>query len=334
MSIALETLFEYKIPKILVIPEGTEKDLPSLLRGYDVAEINVFDIKKLKEKLHAFIPKVREMAKKTILRPKPFPFETIIFDQPSEDEWLMAEDEPLMLLMQQLGISLSSDLQIETSNETSKTQNYKNQLRQHIEFITKSLTSRERDILWLRYGLDDGRPKTLEEIGYIFNHSRERIRQIEAKALQKLRSTKATKPQEPQPPTEPQPKINFPAKGESQDNVATGYMHTEFSLDANGNLKAKTRIWTDNPLIGFTGGVFIALLDVLKFPIWSTEQHKYGVDGQLINRSERTVNWHETVPADKLARAVGYVIVHDHTPRNRLRDWLQSEDGQNKIQWW
>ena len=46
---------------------------------------------------------------------------------------------------------------------------------------------RRTDVLRLRYGLDDGRMKTLEEIGQIFNVTRERIRQIEAKALRKLR---------------------------------------------------------------------------------------------------------------------------------------------------
>jgi DNA-binding CsgD family transcriptional regulator len=46
---------------------------------------------------------------------------------------------------------------------------------------------RERDVLLLRYGLDDGYPRTLEEIGSILKLTRERIRQIEAKALAKLR---------------------------------------------------------------------------------------------------------------------------------------------------
>ena len=56
-----------------------------------------------------------------------------------------------------------------------------------LESVLNSLSPRERDVLRLRYGLDDGRMKTLEEIGQIFNVTRERIRQIEAKALRKLR---------------------------------------------------------------------------------------------------------------------------------------------------
>ena len=50
-----------------------------------------------------------------------------------------------------------------------------------------SLTQREQEVLRLRFGLDDGRSRTLEEVGREFRVTRERIRQIEAKALRKLR---------------------------------------------------------------------------------------------------------------------------------------------------
>ena len=53
--------------------------------------------------------------------------------------------------------------------------------------VLGTLTEREQKVLRLRFGLDDGRPKTLEEVGQAFNITRERIRQIEAKALRKLR---------------------------------------------------------------------------------------------------------------------------------------------------
>ena len=60
-------------------------------------------------------------------------------------------------------------------------------LREDLESVLATLSPRERDVLRLRYGLDDGRMKTLEDIGQIFEVTRERIRQIEAKALRKLR---------------------------------------------------------------------------------------------------------------------------------------------------
>ena len=56
-----------------------------------------------------------------------------------------------------------------------------------------SLTSRERRVLQLRFGLEDGRSRTLEEVGREFNVTRERIRQIEAKALRKLRHPSRSK---------------------------------------------------------------------------------------------------------------------------------------------
>jgi RNA polymerase primary sigma factor len=76
---------------------------------------------------------------------------------------------------------------IESDGETPEDQVAKNLLREDLESVLSTLSPRERDVLRLRYGLDDGRMKTLEEIGQIFNVTRERIRQIEAKALRKLR---------------------------------------------------------------------------------------------------------------------------------------------------
>ncbi|MFN5855749.1 MAG: RNA polymerase sigma factor RpoD [Pseudanabaenaceae cyanobacterium] len=76
---------------------------------------------------------------------------------------------------------------IESDGETPDDQVAKALLREDLESVLGTLSPRERDVLRLRYGLDDGRMKTLEEIGQIFNVTRERIRQIEAKALRKLR---------------------------------------------------------------------------------------------------------------------------------------------------
>jgi RNA polymerase primary sigma factor len=61
-------------------------------------------------------------------------------------------------------------------------------LKDRIDSVLKSLTSREREIIKLRYGLGDGYSYTLEEVGRIFKVTRERVRQIEAKAVKKLQS--------------------------------------------------------------------------------------------------------------------------------------------------
>jgi len=61
-------------------------------------------------------------------------------------------------------------------------------LREHIDTLLQDLKERERQVIILRFGLEDGHPRTLEEVGKEFNVTRERIRQIEAKALRKLRN--------------------------------------------------------------------------------------------------------------------------------------------------
>ncbi|MFA7370118.1 MAG: sigma-70 family RNA polymerase sigma factor, partial [Kiritimatiellales bacterium] len=60
-------------------------------------------------------------------------------------------------------------------------------LREKIGDVLETLTAREQEVLTLRFGLVDGYPRTLEEVGRQFNVTRERIRQIEAKALRKMR---------------------------------------------------------------------------------------------------------------------------------------------------
>ncbi len=61
-------------------------------------------------------------------------------------------------------------------------------LREHIDILLDDLKDREKQVVILRFGLEDGHPRTLEEVGKEFNVTRERIRQIEAKALRKLRN--------------------------------------------------------------------------------------------------------------------------------------------------
>ena len=66
-------------------------------------------------------------------------------------------------------------------------------LKEQLNDVMKTLTPREAKVLRLRFGLDDGKSRTLEEVGKQFNVTRERIRQIEAKALRKLRHPSRSK---------------------------------------------------------------------------------------------------------------------------------------------
>lgn len=66
-------------------------------------------------------------------------------------------------------------------------------LREQLESVLDTLTDREENVLRLRFGLEDGRTRTLEEVGRVFGVTRERIRQIEAKSVTKVTSSKSFK---------------------------------------------------------------------------------------------------------------------------------------------
>ena len=90
------------------------------------------------------------------------------------------------------GDALGDTLDVESGNkDESAGQLY---LSEDVEGILGTLTYREREVLRLRYGIADGNCKTLEEVGVVFRVTRERIRQIEAKALRKLRQPQRAKP--------------------------------------------------------------------------------------------------------------------------------------------
>jgi RNA polymerase primary sigma factor len=77
---------------------------------------------------------------------------------------------------------------IEDQNLTPPAEVASNQLlKEQVGKVLSELTPREQRVIILRFGIDDGRSRTLEEIGHEFNVTRERIRQIEAKAIRKLR---------------------------------------------------------------------------------------------------------------------------------------------------
>ena len=75
----------------------------------------------------------------------------------------------------------------DTSVESPMVAAARSLMKDEVQAVLETLTARERRVLQLRFGLEDGRARTLEEVGKEFNVTRERIRQIEAKALEKLR---------------------------------------------------------------------------------------------------------------------------------------------------
>ena len=79
-------------------------------------------------------------------------------------------------------------------------------LKDILDSALKGLSKREQRVLRLRYGYDDGRPRTLEEVGSEFQVTRERIRQIEAKALRKLRHPSRSRKLEDFADSPPKPK--------------------------------------------------------------------------------------------------------------------------------
>ena len=87
-----------------------------------------------------------------------------------------------------LGDFIEDETTVTPSDSVSTTM-----LKETVLSVLNSLTPREEKVLRLRYGVDDGRPRTLEEVGKEFNVTRERIRQIEAKALRKLRHPSRSK---------------------------------------------------------------------------------------------------------------------------------------------
>lgn len=124
--------------------------------------------------------------------------------KPSEDELSHLSEIPLhkvreLIKISQLPISLETPIGDDESNSLSdivEGDSDKNPeervlsdlLREDLEKVLSTyLTEREQMVLRLRFGLHDGTPRTLEEVGYVYNVTRERIRQIEAKALEKLR---------------------------------------------------------------------------------------------------------------------------------------------------
>ena len=121
------------------------------------------------KELHMDVPKVEEIMK--------------IAQEPVSLETPVGEEED-----SHLGDFIQDDDASQPSEEASYTL-----LREQLEDVLATLTSREQQVLRMRFGLQDGKPHTLEEVGKEFDVTRERIRQIEAKALRKLRHPSRSK---------------------------------------------------------------------------------------------------------------------------------------------
>ena len=118
-------------------------------------------------------------------------------DMPVEkvEEILKIAQEPVSLetpIGEEEDSHLGDFIQDEGASEPAEAASY-NLLREQLVDVLKTLTPREETVLRMRFGLEDGQPKTLEEVGKEFNVTRERIRQIESKALRKLRHPSRSK---------------------------------------------------------------------------------------------------------------------------------------------
>lgn len=111
------------------------------------------------------------------------------------EEILKIAQEPVSLetpIGEEEDSHLGDFIQDEGTSEPAEAASF-NLLREQLVDVLKSLTPREETVLRMRFGLEDGHPRTLEEVGKEFNVTRERIRQIESKALRKLRHPSRSK---------------------------------------------------------------------------------------------------------------------------------------------
>ncbi len=111
------------------------------------------------------------------------------------EEILKIAQEPVSLetpIGEEEDSHLGDFIKDEGSHEPAEAASY-NLLREQLVDVLKTLTPREETVLRMRFGLEDGHPRTLEEVGKEFNVTRERIRQIESKALRKLRHPSRSK---------------------------------------------------------------------------------------------------------------------------------------------
>ena len=128
-------------------------------------------------------PSIKEIAQKVSMHPKKVRHILKISQDPVSLETPVGKEEDT-----HLGDFIPDDDALAPAEAASMAM-----LREQILHILYTLTPREEKVLRLRFGLEDGKPHTLEEVGKKFRVTRERIRQIEAKALRKLRHPSRSK---------------------------------------------------------------------------------------------------------------------------------------------
>jgi len=132
----------------------------------------------------------RQMEQELGRKPTPDEIGTNLGVDSRKVQWMMRVSWRPLSLETPVGEEEDSELGSFVEDETTPTPTqsaYQNLLRDKIEEVLSTLSPREARILRLRFGLHNGRPYTLEEVGQKFGLTRERIRQIEGKALRRLR---------------------------------------------------------------------------------------------------------------------------------------------------
>ncbi len=144
----------------------------------------------MSDRIRKLYKTARELEQENGRKPTPEEIAARMDLEPRKVQWMLRVSWRPMSLEHPVGEEEDSELGSFIEDETTPTPTqsaYQNLLREKVEEVLSTLTAREARILRLRFGLQNGRSYTLEEVGHKFGLTRERIRQIEGKALRRLR---------------------------------------------------------------------------------------------------------------------------------------------------
>ena len=144
----------------------------------------------MSDRIRKLYKTARELEQENGRKPTPEEIAARMGLEPRKVQWMLRVSWRPMSLEHPVGEEEDSELGSFIEDETTPTPTqsaYQNLLREKVEEVLSTLTAREARILRLRFGLQNGRSYTLEEVGHKFGLTRERIRQIEGKALRRLR---------------------------------------------------------------------------------------------------------------------------------------------------